>query len=129
MPNPNPTIVIVPGAWQPAEAFEAFAEQLRGLGYPSQVVSLPSVGGTGIPLPGLEDDVRAVSDAVTKHANEARDVVLLCHSYGGMVGSCAVRTFVDLCCANPIAWKLMQNCRAGRIRIDRAMQSSLKAMF
>ncbi|CZR53874.1 uncharacterized protein PAC_03756 [Phialocephala subalpina] len=89
MPIQNPTFVIVPGAWQPALAFEAFAEQLRGLDYPSQVVSLPSVGGAGTPLPGLEDDVKAVSDVVMKFADEARDVVLLCHSYGGIVGSCA----------------------------------------
>lgn len=105
MSNTNPTIVIVPGAWLPAEVFEAFADQLRTYGYPSQAVSLPSVGGTETPLPGLKDDVKAVRDVVTKLSDEARDIVLLCHSSGGLVGSCAVCVFVDPSRCNLVIWR------------------------
>ncbi|KUJ08559.1 alpha/beta-hydrolase [Mollisia scopiformis] len=86
----NPTVVIIPGAWQPAEAFEPFGEHLRDVGYPTEVISLKSVGGTETPLAGLKEDADAVSEVLTKLADEARDIVLLCHSYGGVIGSCAI---------------------------------------
>lgn len=86
----NPTVVIVPGAWEPAKVLEPFAELLRGIGHPTEVVPLLSVGGTETPLAGLKEDVEAVREVLTKLADEARDIVLLCHSYGGVVGSCAV---------------------------------------
>jgi alpha-beta hydrolase superfamily lysophospholipase len=93
MSSTKPTVVIVPGAWQPADAFEPFAEQLKSAGYPALVVPVPSVGGTETPLAGLKEDSQAVSVIIRQLADEARDIVLLCHSYGGVVGSCAVGVF------------------------------------
>ena len=93
MSTKKPTIVIVHGAWQLAVGYEAFAEKLKALGYPTEVVPLPSVGGTETPLQGLPEDTAAVRKALTKLVHDGLEVLLLCHSYGGVVGSCAVEGF------------------------------------
>lgn len=90
MASTKPSIVIVHGAWQPAEGFAAFAESLRKHGFDTVVPSLPSVGGTTTPLPGLPEDVVVVRTAITKLAEEGKEIILLLHSYGGVVGSSAV---------------------------------------
>lgn len=87
----KPTIVFSHGAWQTAAGYDNFAKKLNGLGFPTEVVPLPSVGGTKSPLPGVPEDVAAVQGALTKHADAGEDIILLCHSYGGMVGSNAVQ--------------------------------------
>ena len=93
MSTKKPTIVIVHGAWQLAVGYEAFAEKLKALGYPTEVVPLPSVGGTETPLQGLPEDTAAVRKALAKLVHDGLEVLLLCHSYGGVVGSCAVEGF------------------------------------
>jgi hypothetical protein len=86
----RPTIVIVPGAWQLPAGFDLLLEQLRASGTRTEIVPLLSVGGAETPLKGLSDDVTAVRKTVETLANEGQEIVLLCHSYGGVVGSCAV---------------------------------------
>ncbi|PVH77842.1 alpha/beta-hydrolase [Cadophora sp. DSE1049] len=93
MSSSKPTIVIAPGAWQLAIGFSRFASQLRNAGYDTEIVSYPSVGGTGSPLPGLAEDVAATREVLSKLLEERKEVLLLCHSYGGVVGSCAVEGF------------------------------------
>ncbi|PBP23973.1 hypothetical protein BUE80_DR005105 [Diplocarpon rosae] len=95
MASPKPTVVIAPGAWQRPSGFSSFAAQLRHAGHATEVVAYPSVGGTATPLPGLAEDVAATRAVLTKlldNGGEA-EVLLLCHSYGGVVGSCAVEGF------------------------------------
>lgn len=43
------------------------------------------------PAPGLADDVKEASSVLNKHIDQGKDVVLLMHSYGGMVGTEATR--------------------------------------
>jgi pimeloyl-ACP methyl ester carboxylesterase len=93
MSGTKPTIVLSHGAWQPAAGYEPFAQKLNEAGHPTEVVALPSVGGTETPLPGVPEDIAAVRKALTKHADEGKDIILLCHSYGGLVGSNAVEGF------------------------------------
>lgn len=87
MINPKPAIVIVPGAWQGASGFKNFILDLNNAGFRSEAVALPSVGSTSNILPGLAEDIDAVRSTVSKHLEESYNVVLLCHSYGGLVGS------------------------------------------
>lgn len=86
----KPTVVIVPGAWQLAVGYSGFAKQIEALGFPTEVISFPSVGGTESPLPGLPEDVAVARKTLSRFADEGRDILMLCHSYGGVVGSCAV---------------------------------------
>ncbi len=89
----KPTIVICPGAWQLATEFSAFTSKLISAGFPTEVITHPSVGSTSNILPGLPEDVITTRTVLTKLVDEGKEVVLLCHSYGGVVGSCAVEGF------------------------------------
>ncbi|KAI6712533.1 hypothetical protein JHW43_004943 [Diplocarpon mali] len=95
MASSKPAIVIAPGAWQKPAGFSSFASQLQHAGYATEVVSYPSVGGTETPLPGLAEDVAATRAVLTKllEGGGEVEILLLCHSYGGVVGSCAVEGF------------------------------------
>jgi len=90
MTGTKPTIAIAGGAWQTAAGFAGFAEKLEAKGYNTIVPPLPSVGGSENPLPGLPEDVTAVKKVLKELAEEGKSIILLCHSYGGVVGSCAV---------------------------------------
>lgn len=90
MTSTKPSIIIVHGAWQPAQGFAEFAETLRKHGFDTVVPSLPSVGGTTTTLPGVPEDVAVVKTAISRLAEEGKEIILLLHSYGGVVGSSAV---------------------------------------
>lgn len=87
-----PTIVIVPGAWQNPIVWDRFRSIVEKTGHPTPVhVALPTIGGTQPPLPGLAEDVAAVrSVLVPLIEKQGQEVVLLCHSSGGVVGSNSV---------------------------------------
>ncbi|KAK4249482.1 Alpha/beta hydrolase family-domain-containing protein [Corynascus novoguineensis] len=70
-----------------------FRSVLARAGYESHHVALPSVGGTELPLTGLAEDVAAVRDVVAPLADRGDDIVLLCHSSGGVVGSNAIEGY------------------------------------
>ncbi|VUC27905.1 unnamed protein product [Clonostachys rosea] len=86
----KPTIVIVPGAWQKPAVWTSFQEKLKGAGYPTEYIKLKTVGGEELPLAGLEDDVAEVRTVLDKLSSSGKRAVLLCHSYGGIVGSNSV---------------------------------------
>ncbi|KAK2615730.1 hypothetical protein N8I77_002464 [Diaporthe amygdali] len=89
--SPKPTIVIVPGAWQFTSVFVPFADLLRGQGFTTEIVDMPSVGGTELPLTGLDEDIKAVRDVVQPLVEAGKEIVLLTHSAGGVSGSGAVK--------------------------------------
>lgn len=85
-----PTVVIVPGACQPPSLYAPFAKGLEAHSIPSIVIPTPSVGA----YPGLKDfsdDVGLIRDTVSKLIDEAKDFVVLMHSYGGIPGSAALK--------------------------------------
>ncbi|TLS25717.1 hypothetical protein PpBr36_07943 [Pyricularia pennisetigena] len=84
------TVVIIPGAWQKRVAWDRFIRELEAAGFKAIFVSLPTVGGTELPLKSLEDDVAAVRDVLGRLAEEDQDALLVCHSAGGLVASSAV---------------------------------------
>lgn len=87
----KPTIVIVPGAWQLISVFAPFADLLRSKGFAVEVVDMPSVGGTQLPLTGLPEDIAAVREVVQPLVEAGREIVLLTHSAGGVSGGGAVK--------------------------------------
>ncbi len=89
----KPTIVIVPGSWQLPLVWDEFRALLARAQYQSYHVNLPSVGGTTLPLTGLAEDVAAVQLAVQGFADCGDEIILLCHSSGGVVGSNAVEGY------------------------------------
>jgi len=89
----KPTILIIPGAWQLPTVWDGFRGLLTKAQYPSVHVALPSVGGTTLPLTGLAEDVAAVRSHLSPIVEDGKDVVVVCHSSGGVVCSNAVEGF------------------------------------
>ncbi|KAI0134962.1 alpha/beta-hydrolase [Daldinia grandis] len=96
MANRNPALVFSPGAWHTPEYFQPTTSRLTEAGFPCDTVSLPSIGSE-LKSPGspsipqsFDADVAAIRGTVLKHLDAGRDVVLIVHSYSGVVGSEAV---------------------------------------
>lgn len=79
----NTTIIFVPGAWHPASCWDKVASHLSSAGFKTDLVDLPSVG----PAEHLKDfkpDVEKVRKHIIAAADAGQNVVLVCHSYGGL---------------------------------------------
>lgn len=85
----KPTILFVPGAWHSPEGFNVVRSQLKTLGYPTDAVTHASIGEEP-PVKSLADDAAILRAAIQKLADEGKQIVVVVHSYGGVVGSCAV---------------------------------------
>ncbi|KAF5262503.1 hypothetical protein FOXYS1_6772 [Fusarium oxysporum] len=86
----NPTIVFAPGAWHTADCYDVVRKELHAKGWETEAVDYPSVGAEP-PTKGLSDDVAAVRAVVEKLVEEGKKVMVVVHSYGGLVGAEAVK--------------------------------------
>ncbi|KAI0193833.1 Alpha/beta hydrolase fold-1 [Astrocystis sublimbata] len=97
MSENKPILVFCPGAWCAAEYFRFTTDILTTAGFTCLAVSLPSVGSDLRPkdappiTQGLQADAKAVRDVVIPQLDAGHDVIIVCHSYGGVVTSEAVR--------------------------------------
>ncbi|KAL2688960.1 hypothetical protein Neosp_003010 [[Neocosmospora] mangrovei] len=89
MSSVKPTIVFAPGAWHTADCFDIVREALHARDWTTEAVEYPSVGAEP-PNKGLADDANAVRASVERLSDEGKKVVLVVHSYGGLVGANAV---------------------------------------
>ncbi|KAH9205857.1 Alpha/beta hydrolase fold-1 [Leptodontidium sp. 2 PMI_412] len=81
-----PTLVFVPGAWHLPECFDGVREQLHNSGYKTVAHANPSFGGIA-PLKNLTDDISSLQDYIESIIDNGSNVVVVTHSYGGVVGS------------------------------------------
>lgn len=88
----KPNIVLVPGAFSFASTYSRLLEKLTTLEYAAEVLELPSAGSSP-PLKGPDDDVAALQSLLSSNVEQGNEVVLVCHSYGGIVASNAVEEF------------------------------------
>lgn len=65
---------------------------METLGYPTEAVALPSVGTNNVTV-GLAEDTAALRDELTTLTDAGKDIIMVVHSYGGMVGTNAVQGF------------------------------------
>ncbi|TDZ26195.1 hypothetical protein Cob_v001372 [Colletotrichum orbiculare MAFF 240422] len=86
----KPTFVLAPGAWHKASCFAPVEKLLAAKGYDVEAVEYPSVGAEP-PTKGLAEDAAAVRAALERLTAEEKEIVLVVHSYGGLVGANAVR--------------------------------------
>lgn len=87
-----PTILFTPGAWHGTWAFDTVRSELEALGYPTDAVALPSVGSSNSSV-GIADDAAALASELATLTDAGKNVVMVVHSYGGMVGSAAVEGY------------------------------------
>ncbi|KAJ6470415.1 Alpha/beta hydrolase fold-1 [Mycena sanguinolenta] len=83
----KPTIIILPGSFSPISSYAAVIGELEARGYSVHGIELETVGRRqGVP-PGMYDDAAAVAALASRLADEGKDVVLVPHSYSGIVAS------------------------------------------
>ncbi|PWY95989.1 alpha/beta-hydrolase [Aspergillus sclerotioniger CBS 115572] len=85
----SPTIIFSHGAWISPQFFEAIRSRLENLGFPTECPAHPSIGAEP-PSKILADDVASFRQALTTLADKGKDLVVVAHSYGGVVVSNAV---------------------------------------
>ncbi|KAI1073860.1 alpha/beta-hydrolase [Whalleya microplaca] len=90
----KPTVVLLQGTFQLPEVYHKFARLIESRGFPVVQPSYPSLTGQDEPdfiKKTLADDVQAVEAVIKKLVDgEGKTVVVVMHSYGGLVGAEAV---------------------------------------
>lgn len=84
----KPAIVVVPGSFSPAYFYSDVVDKLRESGYETVVENLPSA--SRVPpeeAATMAEDAALFHDLIAKLADQGKDVVLVTHSYGGVVGT------------------------------------------
>lgn len=91
MPSKQPLIVLVPGAWTPPTAYHKLVSLLEKAPYNFTVHSPALSSNNGATPPNsFEADVEAVRSAVEPLVTAGNEVILIMHSYGGVVGSSSI---------------------------------------
>ncbi|KAJ4287560.1 hypothetical protein N0V90_012263 [Kalmusia sp. IMI 367209] len=85
----KPTIVFAPGAWHTPDCFDITRKQLHQREWETEAVAYPSVGAEP-PNKGLNDDVAVLRTTLERLADDGKEIVLVVHSYGGLVGQNAL---------------------------------------
>ncbi|KAJ5670093.1 alpha/beta-hydrolase [Penicillium maclennaniae] len=85
-----PTLVFIPGSWHRPACYDPVIKLLQPK-FKCIAVSLPSTAGD--PAATFKDDLDAAQSVLSRETATGRDVVVIAHSYGGMVGNSAVKGF------------------------------------
>ena len=84
----RPAILIVPGSFSPRHLYAGIIIHLESHGYETVFAQYPSIGRRD-PLPPatMAEDATYVSRIAGKLADAGKSIVMVTHSYGGIVGS------------------------------------------
>ena len=84
----KPTIVLIPGSFSIAAMYYPLQERLRAAGYETYINALLSTARDAPQQPAtLEDDADAFTKIIRPIVDQGKNLVVLAHSYGGMVAS------------------------------------------
>lgn len=86
----RPTFIFVPGAWHSPDAFQKVITFLNTKGYRSRKVNLPSVGRSP-PVSSIAPDVEDIRNMTLSEMKKGHDIIVVCHSYGGLPTSQALK--------------------------------------
>lgn len=86
----TPIYVFVPGAWHTPDTFDGICDLLSKRGYDSEAIALSSVGAAEPTKSGLHADIAHTKGVLRVLADQGRQIIVVMHSYGGMVGAGAV---------------------------------------
>ncbi|PLB55672.1 alpha/beta-hydrolase [Aspergillus steynii IBT 23096] len=91
MSNP-PTLIFIPGSWHKPLCYDPLIQILQDQhGLKCTAVALPS--NSENPAATFKDDLDVARDAISSETRLGRNVVVIAHSYGGMVGNSAIKGF------------------------------------
>ncbi|QKX56701.1 uncharacterized protein TRUGW13939_03807 [Talaromyces rugulosus] len=83
-------VLIVHGGYFLPAAWTPFTNALSHAGFTVRCPRLPTCGDTRPPTARLEDDVHAVQQAALELRDQGHSILVLAHSYGGVVASEAI---------------------------------------
>lgn len=89
--NVKPAIVLVHGAWHVPEHYSDFMQQLQKAGFEVFCPRLPTCEVTERLTADMFSDAKVVRSQVISLIDKSREVIMLLHSYGGAVGTEAVK--------------------------------------
>ncbi|KAF2009347.1 alpha/beta-hydrolase [Aaosphaeria arxii CBS 175.79] len=88
------TLVFIPGAWHLPTCYNNVIQTMEQKhGVRSRVVTLNSASGD--PTATFKDDIDNARAIIAREIDQKRDVVVIAHSYGGMVGNSAIKGFTQ----------------------------------
>ncbi|OOO11944.1 hypothetical protein OAory_01084140 [Aspergillus oryzae] len=88
-----PTLLLTPGSWHTPTSLIHLQTALQKAGYPTQTIAHPT-NGAEPPTKTLTDDTTNLRHTLSQLIDqEGKDVVLIAHSYGGLVISNAAEGF------------------------------------
>ncbi|KAJ3036164.1 hypothetical protein HDV00_003020 [Rhizophlyctis rosea] len=85
----TPTLVFIPGSWHKPSCYDKTIKPLQDRGIKCLTVTLPST--TGDRNLGLKADVDAARAIITSETTQGHNVIVIAHSYGGMVGNSVIK--------------------------------------
>jgi pimeloyl-ACP methyl ester carboxylesterase len=89
-----PTLVLVPGSWHRPTCYDPIIKILHNqFKLKCIAITLPST--TGNPNATFKDDIDAARTAISSETSQGHNVVVIAHSYGGMVGNSAIKNFTQ----------------------------------
>jgi pimeloyl-ACP methyl ester carboxylesterase len=89
-----PTLVFTPGAWHRPTCYTKVMKALREQ-HNIRCRSFPLPSTSSDPNATFRDDLDAARAAISSETGQGCDVVLIAHSYGGMVANSAIRDFTS----------------------------------
>lgn len=84
-----PYVIIAHGSWHTPDAYALLGTALEERGYEVDIPSLPTCRADGISKT-LSDDCHFFRAKLTRLINRGREIIVVMHSYGGMVGAGSV---------------------------------------
>ncbi|KAI0160764.1 Alpha/beta hydrolase fold-1 [Xylariaceae sp. FL1272] len=86
-----PSVVLVPGAWTPPEAYHRLVHSFEAKLFDVHVPALPTNNGRRPPISTFAEDIAAVRHVVEELVDHGKHVLMLMHSYGGIAGTSALQ--------------------------------------
>lgn len=95
MPSDKPVVVIIHGAWQRQQQYQLLGQSLLDRGFE---VLRPENATAGREIAEIQgkaylDDVAVIHKAIEPSLAAGREIVLVCHSYGGIPTSAAAEGY------------------------------------
>lgn len=89
-----PTLVFIPGSWHQPTCYRKVTKLLQEQ-HQLRCISITLPSTTDNPAATFKDDLDTACDAISKETVQGRNVVVVAHSYGGMVGNSAIKDFAQ----------------------------------
>ena len=90
----KPTLLFVHGAWHSPQCWEKIIPKLEANGYKC-IAPQCLHSGTSEPIDKLEPCIEQLQDILAAETSTGNDVILIGHSFGGVVSSSAVKGFTS----------------------------------